>query len=53
MVYDMLMQCGVREGDTVAVNLSSSFPALNVAILCALDTCSAKGVIKMCIRDRR
>ena len=45
MVYDMLMQCGVREGDTVAVNLSSSFPALNVAILCALDTCGAKGVI--------
>ena len=37
MVVDMLTQCGAEKGDTVAVNLSSSFPCLNLAVLCALD----------------
>lgn len=45
MVADMLVQCGVKPGDTVAVNLSSSFPALNIAVLCALDALNAKGII--------
>lgn len=45
MVVDMLIQCGVKKGDRVAVNLSSSFPALNISILCALDSVGADGVI--------
>ncbi len=45
MITDMLLQCGVQRGDTVAVNLSGSFPCLNVGVLCALDTIGAKGII--------
>lgn len=45
MVADMLLQCGVTAGDPVAVNLSSSFPGLNLAVLCALDAIDARGVI--------
>lgn len=45
MVVDMLIQCGVKKGDRVAVNLSSSFPALNISILCALDSIGADGII--------
>ena len=45
MITDLLVQCGVKEGDLVAVNLSSSFPCLNVATLCALDALGAEGVI--------
>ena len=45
MVVDMLKQCGVKEGDTVAVNFSSSFPGLNTAVLCALDAVGANGII--------
>lgn len=45
MITDMLVQCGVKSGDTVAVNLSSSFPAVNLAVLCALDAMEVKGII--------
>lgn len=45
MIVDMLTQCGVTTGDPVAVNLSSSFPALNLSVLCALDAVGAKGII--------
>lgn len=45
MIVDMLDQCGVTAGDTVAVNLSSSFPAVNIAVLCALDTVGAEGIV--------
>lgn len=45
MVADMLAQCGAKKGDTVAVNLSSSFPCLNIAVLCALDAMELNGVI--------
>lgn len=45
MIVDMLKQCGVKKGDTVAVNLSSSFPCLNLAVICALDAMDARGVI--------
>ena len=45
MVVDMLTQCGVKQGDTVAVNLSSSFPCLNIAVLCALDAMDLKGSV--------
>lgn len=45
MVYDMLVQCGVKPGDRVAVNFSGSFPALNTAVLCALDTLGARATV--------
>lgn len=45
MITDMLVTCGVKSGDTVAVNLSSSFPGLNTAVLCSLDAIGAKGII--------
>lgn len=41
----MLTQCGAEKGDTVAVNLSSSFPCLNLAVLCALDAMELKGIV--------
>lgn len=45
MIVDMLAQCGVSGGDPVAVNLSSSFPGLNLSVLCALDAIGARGII--------
>lgn len=45
MIVDMLTDCGVKEGDTVAVNLSSSFPGLNLAVICSLDAIGANGII--------
>lgn len=45
MITDMLLSCGVKKGDTVAVNLSSSFPALNAAVLCSLDAIGAHGIV--------
>lgn len=45
MIVDLLLRCGVKKGDRVAVNLSSSFPAMNLAVLCALDTLEADGII--------
>lgn len=45
MIVDLLKQCGVKQGDRVAVNLSSSFPAMNIAVLCALDSIGADGII--------
>lgn len=45
MIVDMLIQCDVKKGDTVAVNLSSSFPAVNLAVICALDALEADGTV--------
>lgn len=45
MIVDMLIQCGVKDGDTVAVNFSGSFPGLNTAVLCALDTLDVQGIV--------
>jgi poly-gamma-glutamate system protein len=38
VVVEMLRKAGVREGDSVAVGMSGSFPALNVCVLAALHT---------------
>ncbi|MBW2527034.1 MAG: poly-gamma-glutamate system protein [Deltaproteobacteria bacterium] len=38
VVVEMLRKAGVREGDSVAVGMSGSFPALNVCVLSALHT---------------
>lgn len=45
MIVDMLIQCNVKSGDTIAVNLSSSFPAVNIAALCAMDAMGVKGTV--------
>jgi poly-gamma-glutamate system protein len=38
-------KAGVREGDVVAVGYSGSFPAINVAVLAAIETLKLKPVI--------
>lgn len=45
VAVDMLCTAGVRAGDSVAVNMSSSFPALNIAVISAIDALSAKPII--------
>jgi poly-gamma-glutamate system protein len=38
VAVEMLKQAGVQEGDTVAVGVSGSFPAINVCLLAAMTT---------------
>ncbi|MBP2625845.1 MAG: hypothetical protein H6Q68_556 [Firmicutes bacterium] len=45
VAVDMLHSAGVHAGDNVAVNMSSSFPALNIAVIAAIDAIGAKPVI--------
>lgn len=45
MIVDMLTQCGVKAGDTVAANFSGSFPAMNIAVLCAMDAMKVNAVV--------
>ena len=45
LVVHWLKRCGVEEGDAVAVGVSGSFPALNVAVYAALQTLGARPVI--------
>ncbi len=44
-VVDMLDRANVRRGDSVAISFSSSFPALNVAVLSAASALDLKAVI--------
>lgn len=37
VVVDMFTELGLQPGDQVAVNCSGSFPALNIAVMCAID----------------
>ena len=37
VVVDMFNELGLQPGDRVAINCSGSFPALNIAVLCAVD----------------
>lgn len=37
MVVDMFNELGLKPGDKVAVNCSGSFPALNIAVMCAVE----------------
>lgn len=37
MVVELMSQAGLQKGDTIAVNVSGSFPALNFAVLAAAD----------------
>lgn len=41
LVVTLLREAGVREGDTIGAGFSGSFPALDLAVLCA---CDAMGV---------
>lgn len=45
MLADMFIQLGLVPGDAVALNLSSSFPALNIASLCALDAMGIEATV--------
>ncbi len=45
VVVEMLKKAGVKEGDTVAVGLSGSFPALNVCVHTALKTLKARPLV--------
>lgn len=38
VVVDMFHELGLQPGDKVAVNCSGSFPALNIAVMCAVET---------------
>ncbi|MBN2286168.1 MAG: poly-gamma-glutamate system protein [Tissierellales bacterium] len=45
VVVDLIHELGLKQGDTVAVNFSGSFPAVNIAVLSALEACEIKAVI--------
>ena len=45
LVVRLLCEAGVRPGDRIAVNCSGSFPALNIAVLCAMDAMDLEGVV--------
>ncbi len=45
IIIDMLKETNVEEEDSVAVNFSSSFPAINIAILSALQVLDAQPII--------
>ncbi|WP_243402100.1 poly-gamma-glutamate system protein [Leptospira haakeii] len=45
LVLEYLIQAGVKKGDTVAVSLSGSFPALNIAVYSAAKILELKLVI--------
>ncbi len=42
MVVENLIQAGVKPGDAVAVGMTGSFPALNIAVIIALETYGAR-----------
>jgi poly-gamma-glutamate system protein len=44
VIVHQLKRAGVNEGDVVAVGLTGSFPALNIAVLAALETVKAKPI---------
>ena len=37
VVVDMFTELGLKPGDQIAINCSGSFPALNIAVLCAAE----------------
>ena len=45
VIVDMLSRAGVQPGDVVAVNMSGSFPALNIAAFSAIDTMRIRPVV--------
>jgi len=45
IIVEMFSEIGLKKGDTIALNFSSSFPSVNVAVLCAMETLDLKGII--------
>ena len=45
VLVDMLKRAGVKEGDTVAVGLSGSFPAINISVYAAVETLQLEPII--------
>lgn len=45
LVVKLLWEAGVRSGDRIAVNCSGSFPAMNIAVLCAMDAMKLEGAV--------
>ncbi len=45
LVAQWLMKAGVQPNDSVSVSFSGSFPALNIATLCALDAIGANACV--------
>ena len=45
VVVDMFHELGLQPGDQVAINCSGSFPALNIAVMCAVDTLELEPVL--------
>lgn len=45
VLVEMLSQAGVEPGDTVAVGLSGSFPAMNICTCAALETMQCKPIL--------
>ncbi len=45
VLVEMLTEAGVKEGDTVAVGLSGSFPAMNICTCAALETMKCKPIL--------
>lgn len=45
VVVDMLMELGLRAGDNVAINFSSSFPAINISTIVACELLDLQPVI--------
>jgi poly-gamma-glutamate system protein len=45
VMVELLRRAGVRDGDTVAVGMSGSFPALNVAVYAALHTLRCRALV--------
>ncbi len=41
VVVDMLNELGIRKGDTVAMHITGSFPAINVAVIIGIETYGA------------
>jgi len=44
VIYEFLIEAGVRQGDVVAVGYSGSFPAINICVLAALETLDARPI---------
>lgn len=45
VIVDMLARANVKEGDTVAVGVSGSFPALNICVYAAMETMKLRPLI--------
>lgn len=44
VIVDMFSELHLKQGDTIAVNCSGSFPALNIAVKCAAETYGLKEI---------